>query len=367
MIRINSKLILIKDKNKKMSKASKYQISAIKYRPLDFDNVIGQKHITDTLKQAISKKKVAKSFLFCGPKGVGKTSCARILARKLNNVIELDAAYELDAASNNSVDDIKDIINKLNYFPFGVKYNIYIIDEVHMLSHSAFNAFLKVLEEPPSHVIFILATTEKNKVLPTVLSRCQIYDFKHINIKNLMKYLIKICTLENVEYEKDALLLIAENSEGSLRDALSYFDRLKLFSNNKLSRKIVAKQLGILDIQYCLQITELIIDKNLFKTLLYFDKILKKGININCFINHIAAHFRNLLVLKNNGKIKLFNYSEKFQNRLYVQYNKVDYNFLIKALIICEKTDKFIRKSYNKRLTIEITLVKLIYLNFSKS
>ncbi|WDI79509.1 DNA polymerase III subunit gamma/tau [Candidatus Karelsulcia muelleri] len=353
-----------------MSKASKYQISAIKYRPLDFENVIGQKHITDTLKKAISQKKVAKSFLFCGPKGVGKTTCARILARKLNNVIELDSAYELDAASNNSVDDIKDIIKKLNYLPFCGKYNIYIIDEVHMLSHSAFNAFLKVLEEPPSHVIFILATTEKNKVLPTVLSRCQIYDFKHINIKNLMKALIKICTLENVEYEKDALLLIAENSEGSLRDALSSFDRLKLFSNNKISRKIVAKQLGILDIQYCLQITELIIekniiDKNILKTLLYFEKLIKKGINRNCFINHIAAHFRNLLVLKNNGTIQFFNYSEKFKNRLYAQSKKVSYNFLIKALIICEKTDNFIRKSYNKRLTIEITLVKLIELNFS--
>ncbi|MGX6961087.1 MAG: DNA polymerase III subunit gamma/tau [Candidatus Karelsulcia muelleri] len=347
-----------------MSQASKYQISAIKYRPLDFDNVIGQKHITDTLKKAISQKQVAKSFLFCGPKGVGKTTCARILARKLNklNVIDSNNVIELDAASNNSVDDIKDILNQLNYLPFGGKYKIYIIDEVHMLSHSAFNAFLKVLEEPPSHVIFILATTEKNKVLPTVLSRCQIYDFKPINIKNLSKYLMKICTLENVEYEKDALLLIAEHSEGSLRDALSYFDRLKLFSNNKLSRKLVAKQLGILDIQYCLQITELIIDKNIFQTFLYFDKIIKKGININVFINHIAAHFRNLLVKKFNGNIQLFNDSEKFKNILDAQSNKVDANFLMKALIICEKTEKFLRKSSNNRLTIEITLVKLIQL-----
>ncbi|MGX7592970.1 DNA polymerase III subunit gamma/tau [Candidatus Karelsulcia muelleri] len=349
-----------------MSKASKYQISAIKYRPLDFDNVIGQKHITDPLKKAISHQKVAKSFLFCGPKGVGKTTCARILARKLNNTIECESVYELDAASNNSVDDIKNIIKKLNYLPFGGKYNIYIIDEVHMLSHSAFNALLKVLEEPPSHVIFILATTEKKKVLPTVLSRCQIYDFKHINIKNLMKALIKICTLENIAYENEALLLIAEDSEGSLRDALSSFDKLKLFSKNKISRKLVAKQLGILDIQYCLQITELIIDQKLFKIFLYFEQLLKQGLNINCFINHMAAHFRNLLVLQNNGRIQCFNYSEKFKNRLYAQSKKISYNFLIKALIICEKTDKFLRKSYNKRLTIEITLVKLIELNFSK-
>ncbi|MGX7592698.1 DNA polymerase III subunit gamma/tau [Candidatus Karelsulcia muelleri] len=349
-----------------MSQASKYQISAIKYRPLDFDHVIGQKHITDTLKQALSQNKVAKSFLFCGPKGVGKTTCARILARKIN-VIDYDAAstiaynhvIELDAASNNSVDDIKDIRNQLNYLPLGVTYKIYIIDEVHMLSHSALNALLKVLEEPPSHVIFILATTEKKKVLPTVLSRCQIYDFKHIHINKIIKYLSKICTLEKVEYEHDALLLIAENAEGSLRDALSAFDILKLVSNNKLSRQLVAKQLGILDIKYCLQITELIIDQHIGHTLLYFDQLIKQGININVFINHLAAHWRNLLVKKLNGKIKLLNYYDKWNNRLYAQSKKVDANLLMKALIICEQTDQLISKSYNKRLTIEITLVKL--------
>ncbi|MGX7590579.1 DNA polymerase III subunit gamma/tau [Candidatus Karelsulcia muelleri] len=339
-----------------------YQISAIKYRPLDFDNVIGQKHITETLKNAILKKKIAKSFLFCGPKGVGKTTCARILARKLN---EYDSKniIELDAASNNSVDDIKDILKQLNYLPIGGKYKIYIIDEVHMLSHSAFNAFLKVLEEPPTHVIFILATTKKNKILDTVLSRCQIYEFKPISIKNLLKYLIQICILENVEYEKDALLLIAENAEGSLRDALSAFDRLKLYSNNKLLRKIVAKQLGILDIQYCLKFTDLILEKNIFKTLLYFDKVIKKGININLFSNNLAYHFRNLLITKSPYTMPLFNtnyYSDNLKRKLLAQSKKLNTKFLIKAIKICEKTEIFIPKTYNNRLTLEITLIKLL-------
>ncbi|MGX7591438.1 DNA polymerase III subunit gamma/tau [Candidatus Karelsulcia muelleri] len=337
-----------------------YQISAIKYRPLDFDNVIGQKHITETLKKALIKKKIAKSFLFCGPKGVGKTTCARILARKLNDSKNI---IELDAASNNSVDDIKDILNQLNYLPIGGKYKIYIIDEVHMLSHSAFNAFLKVLEEPPTHVIFILATTKKKKILPTVLSRCQIYEFKPISIKNLIKYLIKICILENVEYEKDALLLIAENAEGSLRDALSAFDRLKLYSNNKLLRKIVAKQLGILDIQYCLKFTDLILDKNIFKTLLYFDKVIKKGININLLSNNLAYHFRNLLITKSPDTMTLFNnnyYSDNLKRKFLAQAKKVNTKFLIKAIKICEKTEIFLPKSYNNRLTLEITLIKLL-------
>ncbi|MGX7590149.1 DNA polymerase III subunit gamma/tau [Candidatus Karelsulcia muelleri] len=339
-----------------------YQISAIKYRPLDFDNVIGQKHITETLKKAIIKKNLAKSFLFCGPKGVGKTTCARILARKLANAKAKANIIELDAASNNSVDDIKDILNQLNYLPIGGKYKIYIIDEVHMLSHSAFNAFLKVLEEPPTHVIFILATTKKNKILPTVLSRCQIYEFKPISIKNLIKYLRKICMLENVEYERDALLLIAENAEGSLRDALSAFDRLKLYSNNKLLRKMVAKQLGILDIQYCLKFTDLILDQNIFKTLLYFDKLIKKGINLNLFLNNLAYHFRNLLITKSPDTITLFNnnYSDNFKIKLLAQSQKVKNKFLIKAIKICEKTERFLTKSYNNRLTLEITLIKLL-------
>ncbi|MGX7592001.1 DNA polymerase III subunit gamma/tau [Candidatus Karelsulcia muelleri] len=341
-------------------KNNNYQISAIKYRPLDFDNVIGQKHITETLKKAIIKKNLAKSFLFCGPKGVGKTTCARILARKLANANA--NIIELDAASNNSVDDIKDILNQLNYLPIGGKYKIYIIDEVHMLSHSAFNALLKVLEEPPTHVIFILATTKKNKLLPTVLSRCQIYEFKPISIKNLIKYLSKICMLENVEYERDALLLIAENAEGSLRDALSAFDRLKLYSNNKLLRKIVAKQLGILDIQYCLKFTDLILDQNLFKTLLYFDQVIKKGININLFLNNLAYHFRNLLITKSPDTITLFNnnYSDNLKLKLLAQSQKVKNKFLIKAIKICEKTERFLTKSYNNRLTLEITLIKLL-------
>ncbi|MGX7591863.1 DNA polymerase III subunit gamma/tau [Candidatus Karelsulcia muelleri] len=341
-------------------KKNNYQISAIKYRPLDFDNVIGQKHITETLKKAIIKKNIAKSFLFCGPKGVGKTTCARILARKLTNAKA--NIIELDAASNNSVDDIKDILNKLNYLPIGGKYKIYIMDEVHMLSHSAFNAFLKVLEEPPTHVIFILATTQKNKILPTVLSRCQIYEFKPISMKHLIKYLMKICILENVEYEKDALLLIAENAEGSLRDALSAFDRLKLYSNNKLLRQIVAKQLGILDIQYCLKFTDLIIAKNIFQTFLYFDKVIKKGINRNLFINNLAYHFRNLLVTKSPDTITLFNnnYSDNLKRKLLAQSKTVKTKFLIKAIKICEKTEIFLPKSYNNRLTLEITLIKLL-------
>ncbi len=359
-----------RQKNRTTTKINNYQISAIKYRPLDFDNVIGQKHITEILKKAIIKKNIAKSFLFCGPKGVGKTTCARILARKLNDCKnnKLNDIIELDAASNNSVDDIKEILNKLNYLPIGGKYKIYIIDEVHMLSHSAFNALLKVLEEPPTHVIFILATTKKKKILPTVLSRCQIYEFKPISIKNLIKYLMKICILENVEYENDALLLIAENAEGSLRDALSAFDRLKLYSNNKLLRKLVAKQLGILDIEYCLKFTDLILAKNIFKTLLYFDKVIKKGININLFINNLAYHFRNLLITKSPYTMTLFNnnYSDnlKIKIKLLAQSKKVKTKFLIKAIKICEKTERFLPKSYNNRLTLEITLIKLLEILF---
>lgn len=342
----------------------KYVVSYRKYIPIDFDDVIGQKKITETLKKAIERNMLSQSFLFCGPRGVGKTTCAKILARKVNNFSyeEKNSMFnilELDAASNNSVDDIRQIINQLNFIPQYGKYKVYIIDEVHMLSNSAFNAFLKILEDPPSHVIFILATTEKNKILSTIISRCQVYDFNRISVNDIKEYLINICKKENIEYEEDALLLISENSDGSLRDALSIFDRLILYSNNRLLRTIVYNKLGILDLEYCLKMTDFMIKKNIYKVLLLFDEIIEKGVDINMFITSLSKHFRNLLISRNIRSNKLLSFSEKIRKKYFIQSKKIDKKVIIKALNICNNTEKTYKQNKDIRLAVEIALINL--------
>ncbi|XOS86618.1 MAG: DNA polymerase III subunit gamma/tau [Candidatus Karelsulcia muelleri] len=344
--------------------SSKYVVSYRKYIPIDFDDVIGQKQITETLKKAIERNMLSQCFLFCGPRGVGKTTCAKILARKVNNFSyeEKNSMFnilELDAASNNSVDDIRQIINQLNFIPQYGKYKVYIIDEFHMLSNSAFNAFLKILEDPPSHVIFILATTEKNKILSTIISRCQVYDFNRISVNDIKEYLINICKKENIEYEEDALLLISENSDGSLRDALSIFDRLILYSNNRLLRTIVYNKLGILDIEYCLKMTDLMIKKNIYKVLLLFDDIIEKGVDINMFITSLSKHFRNLLISRNIRSNKLLSFSEKIRKKYLIQSKKIDKKVIIKALNICNNTENTYKQNKDIRLALEIALINL--------
>lgn len=342
----------------------KYVVSYRKYIPIDFDDVIGQKNITETLKKAIERNMLSQSFLFCGPRGVGKTTCAKILARKVNHFSyeEKNSMFnilELDAASNNSVDDIRQIINQLNFIPQYGKYKVYIIDEVHMLSNSAFNAFLKILEDPPSHVIFILATTEKNKILSTIISRCQVYDFNRISVNDIKEYLINICKKENIEYEEDALLLISENSDGSLRDALSIFDRLILYSNNRLLRTIVYNKLGILDIEYCLKMTDFMIKKNIYKVLLLFDEIIEKGVDINLFLTSLSKHFRNLLISRNIRSNKLLSFSEKIRKKYLIQSKKIDKKVIIKALNICNNTENTYKQNKDIRLALEIALINL--------
>lgn len=344
-----------------------YVVSYRKYIPIDFDEVIGQKNITETLKKAIEKKMLSQSFLFCGPRGVGKTTCAKILARKVNNFSSEEKnsmlnLIELDAASNNSVDDIRNIINQVNFIPQYGKYKVYIIDEVHMLSNSAFNAFLKILEDPPSHVIFILATTEKNKILSTIISRCQVYDFNRISVNEITNYLIKICKKEGMEFEEDALLLIAEISDGSLRDALSILDKLILDSNNRLLSSRVYKKLGLLDIEYCLKITNLILKKEIYNVLLLFDEIIKKGVNINMFITSLSKHFRNLFLSKEIRTIKLISFSEKRKKEFLIQSKKISKNFIKKALNLCNKTEITYKSNKDLRLALEIALINLTYI-----
>ena len=277
-----------------------FVVSARKYRPLGFEEVVGQGHITTTLKNAIEQNQLAQALLFCGPRGVGKTTCARILSRMINgfeaqngdaNTANLNI-YELDAASNNSVEDIRNLIDQVRYPPQEGKYKVYIIDEVHMLSNQAFNAFLKTLEEPPSYAIFILATTEKHKVIPTILSRCQIYDFNRIEIEDIVGQLKKIAKKEGISYDDDALHLIAQKSDGALRDALSMFDLIVTFSSDKkITYQNTITHLHILDHDYYFKLSDLFIEQNLSATLVLFDEILKKGFDAHNFLNRFGPTF----------------------------------------------------------------------------
>ena len=341
-------------------------VSARKYRPQEFDTVVGQSHITDTLEHAIQENQLAQALLFCGPRGVGKTTCARILARKIN---EKDGSssedgfafniYELDAASNNSVDDIRELTEQVRFAPQTGKYKIYIIDEVHMLSQSAFNAFLKTLEEPPAHAIFILATTEKHKIIPTILSRCQIYDFKRITILDIQKHLQSIAKKEDIQYEDDALYLIAQKADGALRDALSIFDRLSTFSQKNITLAKAAEVLNILDYDYYLNIVDLAKENKIPETLFAFNEIVKKGFDPHIFIAGLGNHFRDLMMAQNPTTIDLVEVGEQTKEKFIVQAKSWSPQELINGIEICNHADINYKNSKNPRLTVEIALMQL--------
>jgi DNA polymerase-3 subunit gamma/tau len=360
-----------------------FVVSARKYRPSTFDSVVGQRHITTTLKNAITNNHLAQAFLFCGPRGVGKTTCARILAKTINcqnltpeteacNTCESCVSFnnnasfnvhELDAASNNSVEDIRNLVEQVRYAPQTGKYKIYIIDEVHMLSNSAFNAFLKTLEEPPSYAIFILATTERHKIIPTILSRCQIFDFNRIRIDDMVKHLQGIAGKESIEAEPDALHLVAQKADGALRDALSIFDQLVTFSGSNITYRSAVDNLHILDYDYYFKLTDYLLSENLSGALLLFDEVLKKGFDSHNFVVGIGEHFRSLLVCKDNATVQLLEVSDNIKAKYAQQANVAPLSFLLSGLNIVSNCDQHFKASKNQRLHVELALMKLAYLN----
>ena len=341
-------------------------VSARKYRPQEFDTVVGQQHITDTLEHAIENSQLAQAMLFCGPRGVAKTTCARILARKINendgSTSEDGFAYnihELDAASNNGVEHIRELTEQIRFAPQVGKYKVYIIDEVHMLSQAAFNAFLKTLEEPPAHAIFILATTEKHKIIPTILSRCQIYDFKRITIEDIQEHLRKIAEKESVKYEDDALYLIAQKADGALRDALSIFDRLSTFTQKNITLEKAAEVLNILDYDQYLNIVDLAHQNNIPETLRSFNEIVKKGFDPHIFIAGLGSHFRDLMMAQNASTLNLIEVGEKTKAKFGEQSKNWTPQQLIDAIEICNHADINYKNSKNPRLTVEIALMQI--------
>lgn len=349
-----------------------FVVSARKYRPRGFDEVVGQEHITRTLKNAIDNNQLAQAMLFCGPRGVGKTTCARILAKMINGFENEDVLsspnslniHELDAASNNSVDNIRNLIDQVRYPPQYGKYKVYIIDEVHMLSNAAFNAFLKTLEEPPSYAIFILATTEKHKVIPTILSRCQIFDFNRIQVSDIAGHLGKIAEREKISAEEEALRLIAQKADGALRDALSIFDMIVTFSSeNKVTYKSTIDNLHILDHDYYFKITDCLLNEDISGTLLVFDEILQKGFDGHHFITGLSEHFRNLLVCKDEATLILLETSESVRDKYRKQAAAASQGFLLSALNISGACDFNYKLAKNQRLHVELALMKLAHLN----
>lgn len=361
-----------------------YIVSFRKYRPASFDMVVGQHHITGTLKNAIKTQQLAQAFLFCGPRGVGKTTCARIFAKTINctqlredgeacnscdSCVSFNrggsmAIHELDAASNNSVDDIRSLVEQVRYAPQGSKYKIYIIDEVHMLSTAAFNAFLKTLEEPPKYAIFILATTEKHKIIPTILSRCQIFDFNRIQIKHIAEHLKYIAGMEVVDYEEEALRLIATKADGALRDALSMFDLIVTYSaGKKVTYLETIANLNILDYDYYFKVVDALLEENISTTLLLFDEILKKGFDGHNFIVGLSEHLRDLLVVKDEATVELLQVSESAKERYLVQTAKASVSFLLSALNLANQCDIHYKTSKNQRLHVELTLMKVAKLS----
>ncbi|EIJ37167.1 DNA polymerase III subunit gamma/tau [Galbibacter orientalis] len=343
-----------------------FVVSARKYRPKTFKDVVGQQAITNTLLNAIDNNHLAQALLFCGPRGVGKTTCARILAKKINDdgthAEDEDFAFnvfELDAASNNSVDDIRSLIDQVRIPPQVGKYKVYIIDEVHMLSQAAFNAFLKTLEEPPKHAIFILATTEKHKIIPTILSRCQIFDFKRITVKDAKEYLHYIAENQGIEAEDDALHIIAQKADGAMRDALSIFDRVVSFAGKNLSRQAVTENLNVLDYQTYFEATDLILDGDIPKLLVDFNKILSLGFDGHHFIAGLASHFRDLLVCQNEATIPLLEVGDEAKQKYLEQSKKAPREFLLKGIEIANTCDLNYRSSRNQRLLVELSLMKL--------
>src|SRR5690554_2468772 len=358
---------------------SDYIVSARKYRPQTFDTLVGQGNISTTLKNAIKNDQLAQAFLFCGSRGVGKTSTARILAKTINcsnrteNIEacgECDSCksfdegqslnvYELDAASNNSVDDIRSLIDQVRIAPQLGDYKVYIIDEVHMLSQAAFNAFLKTLEEPPRHAIFILATTEKHKSIPTILSRCQIFDFKRITINDAKEHLKLVAQSQGITFEEDALQIIAQKADGAMRDALSIFDRVVSYCGSNLTRQAVAENLNVLDYDYYLRVTDLIISNDIPDLLLSYNEILSKGFDGQHFVMGLATHFRNLLVCKNPQTLGLLDVSDENKNLFYVQSQKMETSALIEAIQIANNCDLKYKTSQNQRLLVELCLMQL--------
>ena len=354
----------------------KYVVSARKYRPVKFEDVVGQNHVTTTLQNAVKNEKVAQSLLFCGPRGVGKTTCARILANEINgfdidNPLENNNnlnIYELDAASNNSVDDIRSLIDQVRYAPQAGKFKVYIIDEVHMLSNAAFNAFLKTLEEPPSYAIFILATTEKNKVIPTILSRCQIYDFNRIEISDIKSKLVDILKKEKIEYEDEALHIIAQKADGAMRDALSTLDLIKTFSkNSKISLEDVTKNLNILDNDYFFKITDLLYESNITDTLLIHNDIILKGFESFNLLNGLSNHFRNLLLSQNEKLVEIMEVSETDKVKYLEQAKKINIQFIEEGIEILNQFEINYKLSSNHKIHTEIGLIKLCSLNKKKT
>ncbi|SIT12765.1 DNA polymerase III subunit gamma/tau [Belliella pelovolcani] len=361
-----------------------FVVSARKYRPSNFKSVVGQSHITTTLKNAIKNNHLAQAFLFCGPRGVGKTTCARILAKTINcenltadfeacNTCDSCKAFnnnasfnvhELDAASNNSVDDIRNLVEQVRYAPQQGQYKVYIIDEVHMLSNQAFNAFLKTLEEPPKYAIFILATTEKHKIIPTILSRCQIFDFNRIQIKDIADHLKYIAGEEKIESEEEALRLIATKADGALRDALSIFDLIVTYSaGNKLTYQETISNLHILDYDYYFKVVDALLEESISKVLMIFDEILKKGFDGHNFIVGLNEHLRDLMVCKDSETIELLEVSESAKERYLQQSQDASLSFLLTAMNICNQCDIHYKASKNQRLHVELALMKLAKVN----
>ncbi len=348
-----------------------FVVSARKYRPQTFNDVVGQKAITNTLLHAIESNHLASALLFTGPRGVGKTTCARILARKINQPGYDDPnedfafnVFELDAASNNSVDDIRNLIDQVRIPPQTGKYKVYIIDEVHMLSASAFNAFLKTLEEPPKHAIFILATTEKHKIIPTILSRCQIFDFKRITVKDAKEHLAEVATSQGVNYEDDALHIIAQKADGAMRDALSIFDRVVSYCGNNLTRQAVTENLNVLDYETYITVTDLILENKIPELLIAFNDILAKGFDTHHFVSGLATHFRDLLVSKTPSTLSLLEVGEQAQKLYGIQAQKASQDFLLKGIEIANDCDLKYKVSQNQRLLVELCLMQLASITF---
>ena len=359
-----------------------YIVSARKYRPSTFESVVGQRALTTTLKNAIATQKLAHAYLFCGPRGVGKTTCARIFAKTINcmtptadgeacNQCESCVAFneqrsynihELDAASNNSVDDIRQLVEQVRIPPQIGKYKIYIIDEVHMLSASAFNAFLKTLEEPPRHAIFILATTEKHKILPTILSRCQIYDFNRISVEDTVNHLSYVASKEGISAEPEALNVIAMKADGGMRDALSIFDQVVSFTGGNITYKSVIDNLNVLDYEYYFRLTDCFLANKVSDALLLFNDVLNKGFDGSHFITGLSSHFRDLLVGKDPVTLPLLEVGASIRQRYQEQAQKCPLPFLYKAMKLCNECDLNYRISKNKRLLVELTLIQVAQL-----
>ena len=348
-------------------------VSARKYRPQTFTDVVGQQSITNTLENAIKNDHLAQALLFTGPRGVGKTTCARILAKKINQDGQTEVnptedfsfnIFELDAASNNSVDDIRSLTDQVRIPPRVGKYKIYIIDEVHMLSSSAFNAFLKTLEEPPAHAIFILATTEKHKIIPTILSRCQIFDFKRITVIDAKNYLKEIAVKENIKADDDALHIIAQKADGAMRDALSIFDRVVSFSGNNLTRQAVTENLNVLDYDEYFKTTDLILSNDIPQVLVHFNSILARGFDAHHFICGLASHFRDLLVAKDKSTIPLLEVGDNAKKKYLEQSKVASLPFLLKGIDKANDCDLNYKTSKNQRLLVELALMQLSSITF---